>query len=90
MPTDNEPERAPTRVESAYLAGRKTVLGMPRWKFYLFLILAMAFGDLVDKELASRLSIPQSEASLLSLVAVVLFGILIGLIIRHSSRKEVH
>lgn len=63
---------------SAYNAGRGAVLSMPRWKFLLVLFLAMGIGNAVEKWLVAKYSFSEPRAFLLSLIAVALFGLLVG------------
>jgi hypothetical protein len=90
-PPSDEPERDPARAAflSAYLAGSKTVTGIPRWKFSLSVILAMILGNVVRHLLVSRYSLPQPEATLLFFIAVILFALLVGFALGCFSRREI-
>lgn len=91
MLSKNGPDRTPTRAEfqAAYFAGRQAFLGLPRWGFYLMIILAVVVGDVVEKLLVSRYSLPESEAFLLSFIPIILLGLLTGVLIKRLSRREV-
>ena len=94
MATNTEPERAPARAEPAYLAGRRAVLGMPRWTFSVVVILAIVVGNVVRDWLVSKYSLPRSEAFLIASIAVILYGLTVGvfitLAVRRGSRREIH
>jgi hypothetical protein len=92
MLSKNEPDETPTRTEfqAAYFAGKQAVLGLPRWGFYLLIILAVVVGDVVEKSLVSRYSLPEPEAFLLSFIPVILLGLLTEVVIRRLSRREIH
>ena len=91
MATNDKAERTPTQRGplAAYLAGKDSALGLPRWGFYLLIIIAVVVGDEVEKLLVSRYSLPESKAFLLSFVPVILFGLLVGVVIRRLSRREI-
>jgi len=67
--------------KTAYGAGKRTVLGLPRWRFYLLVILGIVVGNVVKGWLISRYSLPRSEACFLATVAVIVFGSVAGLVI---------
>jgi hypothetical protein len=91
MLSKDEPDITPTRAQfqAAYFAGKQTVLGLPRWGFYLMIIFAVVVGDVVEKLLVSRYSLPESEAYLLPFIPVILFGLLVGIVLRRGSRREI-
>jgi len=62
---------------------------MPRWGFYLLIVFAVVVGDLVEKFLVSRYSLPESEAFLFSFIPVIVLGLLAGVVIRRVSRREI-
>jgi len=88
MLANKEPANVLARNDflSAYLAG-KTVMGIPRWKFYLIVIFAMVVGNVVRDWLVSKFSLPRSEAFLLASVAVALYGLTVGLFLRFAVRR---
>ncbi len=88
--TNSGPQKDPVRpdFQAAKLAGKQAVLGMPRWKFYLLIILAVVIGNMVEKWLISKYSLPEFKAFLLSFVAVILLGLLAGFALRSGARRE--
>jgi len=87
--TEAETGSTQARFRAAKLAGEQAVLGLPRWKFYLLIILSVVVGGVIEKLCVSRYSVPEFEAFLLSMVGVVLFGLLAGVVIRRVSRREI-
>ena len=89
IPTNNEPGKAQARALAAHLAEKVPGLDMPRWGFYLLIVFAVVVGDLVEKFLVSRYSLPESEAFLFSFIPVIVLGLLAGVVIRRVSRREI-
>jgi hypothetical protein len=73
----------------AYLAGKQAVLDLPRWKFFLVILLGIVVGNIVRDLLVFKYSLPHFAVFALSLSAAVLAGLLCGFVLRRGSRPEI-
>ncbi len=85
MLANKEPANGPVRNDflSAYLAG-KTAVGMPLWKLWLIVIFGIVVGHVVRDWLISKYLVPGTKAFLLASIAVVLYGLTVGLFLRFA------
>ena len=85
----NETAKAPTGTRPSYFTEKIPGLGVPRWRFGAFIILCIILGNVFRNFLVSKYSLPQSEAFFFSFIAVVLFGMVCGLVLGYFSRRVV-
>ena len=73
---------------TGYAAGRDAV--KDKFGPHILVIVAMGFiiGGIVLRWLVARYSLPQSEGFMVSLVAVLVFGLLAGFVVSHASHGK--
>jgi hypothetical protein len=69
-------------------SGKHALLGLPRWTFYLLIVLGVVIGDAFENLLVSRYSVPKLEAFSLSLARVMLLASLARVVITRVFHRE--
>jgi hypothetical protein len=75
-------------VTLAYRAGRSRVFEMPRWRFFLLVLLGIVVENVVRGWLVAKYSLPRSEATFYATIAVALYGLIAAGVLAFSSRKQ--